>query len=107
MNKLLYIIYVCSNVVDYGLTVWGITLTSFEVEFNPIARDILVNNGISGLFVYKFGGMVFVLLLLAILFRVNWSEPWVKHMAPVLLLLGIVVSLIGVWSWLPHIIKYV
>lgn len=101
MNKLLAILYILANVADYGFTVYGVSVTSFEKEVNKIAQDILMNHGISGLFVYKFGGVVFVLLILTVLIRVNWDKPWVKHMVPVLLLLGIAISLIGAWGWLP------
>lgn len=101
MNKLLTMLYVLANGADFGFTVWGISLTSVEVEVNPIAHSILVNHGISGLFVFKFGGMVFALAVIAVLIRMVRNEPRMRYIAPAIFLYGIVVSLIGVWSWIP------
>lgn len=101
MNKLLAAIYILASVADYSITVWGIVLTSFEMEANGIAQEILINHGFVGLSIYKFGGVLFVLAVMVKLASTNWNRPWIRHTVPILLLLGIVVSLIGVWSWLP------
>ena len=101
MRKLLCIIYVCANIADFGFTVYGVLATSLKAEVNPIARGILVNNGIRGLSIYKFGGVLFVLVILALLTRIGRVCSWVRYTVPILLLLGIAVGMLGAWSWLP------
>ena len=101
MNKLLTVVYVLSNVADFCFTVYGILATSLEMEANPLARSILIDNGIVGLFIYKFGGVLFVLMILILLARIGRVCAWIRYAVPALLLLGIVISMRGVWSWLP------
>lgn len=101
MNKLLAVVYVLANVADFGFTIHGVALTSFETESNPIARDILMGHGTSGLLLYKFGGVLFVLIMTVLLTRLDRISPWIGYIVPILFLLGIAISLLGAWSWIP------
>ena len=101
MRKLLYTLYVLSNLADLIFTICGVELTGPGKEANPVARSVLLGYGATGLSVFKLMGMVVILILITILAHIKWDDLCVnKYMPNLLLFLGILISSVGVWSWL-------
>jgi len=99
MKKYLYMLYVLTNLLDLGFTTYGVSLTGPGLEANPVARDILLSQGVTGLSLFKLGGVAFVLAWCAMIVRIKWGKPWGKHLDTPILLAGVCVSLVGAWSW--------
>ena len=101
MRKYMSMLYILSNLLDLSFTVYGVNLTGIGMETNPIAQDVILSHGFTGLSIFKLAGMAFTLVLCAILVRVRWEDLWVnRYVPPLILLVGSIVSLVGAWSWI-------
>ena len=94
------VLFIVASVADLLATLWGTAQVGYGAELNPIARGILVAGGPLGLSAYKLGGVIFVLVLLTWLTRLD-DRAWVKLIAKFSLLLGALLAAAGAWSWLP------
>ena len=97
------VLFIVASIADLVVTLWGTAQVGYGAELNPIARDILVAGGPLELSVFKLGGVVFVLVLLAWLSRDDRAR--IRWAVRLLFLLGALVAAAGAWSWLPVLIS--